>query len=296
MRYSLFVFLVCVYHSAAAQSDRELFHLDYSLAPVNTSGTHSILHTTNLHFRFPILMKENYTLASGLGYETMWTSNYPLFGDQGVHGLNKQFFFLLNLKNERSILAFASAGIYSDFKDISGEDFRYTTGIRYKFKIHHQFTLSYGLGVSRQFFGTMVAPFIDFDWKLNDRWQLAGPFPINTRLRYALAPNVELTFFLKPDNNTFRLSEGAHNSQYFQKKQWNLGLSFDYMLTRHWQLTLRGGHAFRRKFEIFDVSQTGILSILTFDVRGGKRTPSYHYEEKAFFGEMALAWLIPGSK
>jgi hypothetical protein len=98
--------------------------------------------------------------------------------------------------------------------------------------------------------------------------------------------------FIKPDNATYRLSEARHESRYSQKKQWNMGLGFDYLLTSHWLLAIKGGYSLRRKFEIYDASQTGVLSMFTFDLRGGKRTPSCQYEEKAFFAEITLALII----
>lgn len=274
------------------QSDKEVFHIRYNASPVSMNGDHDVLQTFDMNVKLPVVVKGKTLLAGGLGYETLWTNSYPLFGGRNVHGLSTQWLLNRSLGEHKALLLVASAGIYSDFKDISGEDVRYAFGVRYKTTLHGKFSMSYGLGIGGQFFGVMIAPFIDFDWKMTERLRLSGPLPLNTRLRYTLTPRSELIFFLKPENATFRLSKVEYESRYFQKKQWNAGFGFDYMLTKHWLLALKGGYSLRRKFEIYDASQTGVLSIFTFDLRGGKRTPHYHFEERAFFAEVTMAWVI----
>lgn len=273
-------------------SDKEVFHIRYGTTPISPATDRDVVHTIDMNVRFPLLVRDKTIVAGGLGYETLWTNHFPLFSGNSVQGISMQGLLNRNLGNNRALLMAGSVGIYSDFKDVSGEDFRYAFGVRYKMKLHEKFTMSYGLGISKQFFGVMVAPFIDFDWAMTSRLRLSGPLPINTRLRYTLSNRGEVMLFIKPDNATYRLSEETYASRYFQRKQWNVGLGFDYLLSRHWLLAIKGGYSLRRKFEIYDASQTGVLSIFTFDLRGGSRTPSYQYEEKALFAEITLAWII----
>jgi hypothetical protein len=273
-------------------SDKEVFHIRYGTAPLSPGAEKDILQSVDVNVKFPVLVKDKTLLAGGLGYETLWTNQFSLFQGRSVQGLSAQWLLNHSLGNHRAILVGASVGVYSDFKDVSGEDIRYALGIRYKTKLHDKFTISYGMGLSKQFFGLMVAPFIDFDWKMTERVRLSGPIPLNTRLRYMVSSRSELTLFLKPDNATFRLSGEDYDSRYFQKKQWNVGAGIDYQMTRHWLLALRGGYSLRRKFEIFEASESGVLSIFTFDLRGGKRTPYFQHEERAFFADVTLAWII----
>lgn len=289
--HTLFLLLIPVI-AYGQSSDKEIFHIRYGIAPLSSGAEKDILQSVDVNVKFPVLVKDKTLLAGGLGYETMWTNQFSLFEGRSVQGLSSQWLLNHNLRNHRAILVGASVGVYSDFEDLSGEDVRYALGIRYKTKLDDKFTISYGLGISKQFFGVMVAPFIDFDWKVTERIRLSGPIPLHTRLRYMVSSRSELTLFLKPDNVTFRLSREHYDSQYFQKKQWNAGVGIDYQITQHWLLAFKGGYSLRRKFEIFDASESGVLSIFTFDLRGGKRTPYFQYEERAFFADVTLAWII----
>lgn len=289
---TLILLFSCFATIAGAQSDREMVHMKYSIAPIKDVGSHNALHEFDFNSKFPMVVKDHAMLAGGVGYETLWTNQNPLFGNRNIQGVSAQLLFNRSLKNENTLLTFVTGGVYSDFKDLSGEDIRYTIGVRYKTRLHEKFSLSYGLAFSKQFFGLMLAPFLDFDWKVNNRLRLSGPVPLNTRLRYNFSEKAELSFFLKPENATYRLSEEIYNSQYFQKKQWNLGLGFDYQLTRHWLFTVRSGYSLKRKLEIYDASQTGFLSILTYELKGQRRTPYYQYQGSAFFAEVMLAWVL----
>jgi hypothetical protein len=288
----IFKFLLLLPLAAQAQYEKEIFHFRYGVAPLTAGNNHKdAVQTVDLAVRFPLRVNEKNVIAAGIGYETVFTEPHEQFG-ASVHGLSVQGMFQCSLDERRALMLVGTAGIYSDFKDISGEDLRYTVGMRYKTKVRDNFMLAYGLAVSRQFFGVMVAPFIDFDWSISDRVKVSGPFPLNTRLRYRVSSNTEFLLFLKPENSTYRLSARENDSRYLQRKQWNAGLGFDHMLTKHWQLSARGGYSVRRTFEIYNNSETGVLSILTFDLRGGKRTPEETYEQKAWFAELSIAWVI----
>lgn len=275
-----------------AQEDQELFRARYEVSPVSASRKKDLLNLFEASIKIPLLVNEKYQVAAGIRYESLSTTSDSLLGTHVVQGTSAQILFNRNFKGERTIQIFASGGIFSDFKDITTEDFRFSLGFRYKAKLHEHFTLSYGLIYSKQFFGNLIAPFVDFNWKISKRLVLSGPFPISPKLKYTLTPKAKISFFLKPDNTTFRLSEIESNSQYFQKKQWNAGLGLDYKLSKHWMVSVKAGGSLRRQFEIYESSEKGIFSILTVDVNGKKRTPVSSYEKNAIFGDITLSWLI----
>ncbi len=292
-RFVIFLAAMLLFGSLSyCQPEKELFNFRYNLAPINVNGNKDVVQLVDVNVRFPVMMKDRTTIGGGIGFETLFTGKYPLFGSDHVAGISTQWFLNRNFVPGKSLLMVASAGIYSDFKDVSGEDLRYSLGFRYKTRSSDTFMMSYGLGVSGQFFGVLIAPFVDFDWKINEKLKLSGPVPLNTRLRYTINSKAEIVVFLKPDNSTFRLSHESYQSQYFQKKQWNAGLGFEYLATKHWLVSIKGGYSLRRKFEIYDSSQNGVLSILTFDVRGNKRTPNFQHEERSLFLEFNVGWVL----
>lgn len=287
---TLIILLFIFIHLMHAQSDKDLFHVNYNASPLSNLGEQGVLHSIDADLKFPVFLGKDYLIAGGLGYESIWTDGLPALNGNQIHGLSSKIAFSKKLENNRVIMGFFSAGLYSDLEDISGEDLRFTAGIIMRKTFHDDFDFWFGLAYSKQFFGSMLAPFIDLDWQISDKLKLTGPLPINTRLAYHFNTKAALFLFLKPENSTYRLSE-EFASRYFQKKQWNIGLGFDYHLSKHWVATLRGGHSLRRAFEVYDENAKGIFSILTFDVSGNeKRTPIYSFNENNWLLELNLAF------
>jgi hypothetical protein len=278
--------------SVLAQQDADLFHLKYSITPMNHTSGNDVLHEFEANIKVPTILRKNSTVVTGIKYESLLTDGQSLPMVQALHGTSTQLFFGRKLKTNDVLMAVLSVGIYSDFKDITSDDFRFAAGIRYKNQISEKLSFSYGLLYSKQFFGNLIAPFIDFNWKISRQLSLHGPFPLNPRLYYTIHPKASLSLFLKPDNSTFRLSARENNAQYLQRKQWNAGIGFDYNVKQHWTISIRTGASLRQRFELYDASETGVFSILTIDVNGRKRTPSYSYEANSFFAEIVLAWSL----
>lgn len=284
-------FLLTLPFMIRGQSDRELFGLRYQLSPLSFHKGKAMLQTVDLSLKFPVAVEGGNTIAGGMAWESLFATGYSPLANENVAGISTQWLVNRRLREETAFLFVASAGIYSDFRDLSAEDVRFAVGLRYKTRPADRLTLSYGIGLSSQFFGMLVAPFIDFHWQINGRLSVLGPVPLHTRLQYALNAKTEITMFLKPDNSTFRLSQETYQSRYIQKKQWNSGLAIGHMMTKHWLVTIRTGYTLRRKIEIYDSSQNGVLSILTFDIRGDKQ-PYFQHTTKAIFAEFSVGWVF----
>jgi hypothetical protein len=295
MRFAAFIF-VLVSLSGFGQSDHDLFHISAAISPIRTDTSTMTLHMLEISLRYPLAVKNSNKVFGGIGYESMWTNDTEILRSHHVQSLSTQLVFMRTLSDKRMLLFLASAGVYSDFKDVSGEDFRYSAGFRYRVLYTKDLSISYGLGVVKQFFGGMIVPVVDFDWRITDRLRLSGPIPVNTKLSYSLVPRVRLIFSLRPDNATYRLSENSYQSRYLQMKQWTAGMTCEYQVTKHWVISLRGAYVARRKFEIYNSDQKGTLSILTFDVRGVGREPSKQFYQNAFSGEVTVALVLPGDR
>jgi hypothetical protein len=288
----LFFFSTIISTAVLAQHDADLFHIKYSITPIEPAGDRDVIHEFEVNVKVPIILRNNYTLVTGISYQGFLTSGQSLPMAQTVHGTSTQIFLSKKLGTDDVLMAILSAGIYSDFKNTTSDDFRFAAGFRYKDYIRENLSISYGLLYSKQFFGNLIAPFIDFNWKISQQLIFSGPFPLNPRLKYTFHPKATLSLFLKPDNSTFRLSTPENNSQYLQRKQWNAGIGCDYKFKKHWTVSVKTGSALRQKFEIYDSSETGVFSIFTIDINDRKRTPSYAYEANSFFAEIMLAWTL----
>lgn len=278
--------------ASIAQSEQELFRLKYSASPSTQSGSKDILQGMGLNIKFPLQASDRSKLVAGLTFESAWSTQYSKFLGDGVQGLSMQLFLNQNLNNNKGFIAFSSVGIYSDFEDISQEDIRYSIGFLYKTKYYTRSKFSYGLVLNKQFFGVLVQPFLDFEFKINEKLKLAGPMPLNTRLLYSVNPKIRLMLFLKPDNGSYRLSKSNNESRYLQIINWSTGLGLDYQFTRHWFFNIRGGYSLNRNLKVYDASQTGVVGILNFDLTGKNRSPYLTHKENSIFAEITLSYNI----
>jgi len=278
-------------HVAVAQQDTELFTFKYGISPVSQDGQKEVLRFLELSIKAPVIVKEKNQLLAGIGYDNLSTQDSSMLGSKALKGLSGLILFNRKMTEVNSLQLFFSGGLFSDFLDISGEDIRVTAGMRYKTRLNENFTISAALIYSKQFFGTLIAPSIDFHWKISERLSLLGPVPVNPKLRYIVNSNMKLSFFLKPENTTYRLSE-ERNSKYFQKKQWNAGIGLEYLIHNHWMISFQTGASLKQQFEIYEASENGTFSILTIDVGGKERTPTYSYKQNTFFTNVTLSWVI----
>jgi hypothetical protein len=182
--------------------------------------------------------------------------------------------------------------LYSDFAEISREDFRFAATLRYSLKLRDSIPIVMGLGYSKQFFGALLAPYFDFEWTLSRRVQVKGPFPLHLQGIYKVTKETNVALFLRPDNGTFRLSSQHEESRYLQKKQWHLGIALEHALTEHWIFTLRASASPRMKIEVYDSSADDRLSLFTFDIKGSRAEPVSSYTAKAMSLDIGLSWRL----
>lgn len=270
MKSFVFIILIAALITQLGAQDAEILHLHFTHAPVETQEGNQSLQNLDFQLRYPLIIKGKHIFLTGINYEQSRLNTIIQDAPQSIHSVAIPLAWQYKMNNRASLSFLFTPGIYSDFQDISRKDIRFSGGIRYKWEVNETLGLGVGIGYARQFFGNMLAPFIELDWQLNKKLRLHGPFPLKPQLTYQLSDKWSLATQLNVNNNSSRLSESAYNNQFVQVKQWDLGLKTEWKFYKAFYLHSQISYAFRRKVELYDASTNVPWTVFTFPIDGEK--------------------------
>ncbi|MPT31188.1 MAG: hypothetical protein E2600_05895, partial [Chryseobacterium sp.] len=182
-KYLLLTTFLLFSNSLLAQ-DRDLLNVNYAVSTLKYNDTVANANLFDIKLKLPVFQKKQHTIAGIVGYKNLSLQNFPADYTGNLHGLTLQGAWIYKLSDRKSLTFFAQTGLFSDLQDVSGKDFRYTAGLRYRVKHSEKLRTGWGLAYSRQFFGNQIIPFIDVDYKPNDKWSITGQFPIKPKVLY----------------------------------------------------------------------------------------------------------------
>lgn len=265
MKYKLFVFLILWQFAHSQEKDI----LDLNIRSFYFKKNDSLMNFDQLDFKikFPITTDKKNTFVGSVNYKNIQFSNISSFIPSNLlHGISLQFFWQTKLTENKKITFFTQFGLFSDMIDINNKDFRYATGVRVKTNHNDKLSLGYGLGYTKQFFGNQIVPFIDVEYKPNEKWSLTGQFPIKPKLLYHFNKKVSAGIELSGDATSFRLSESDHNNNFIQINQWLAASKFEIALTKKWQINFAVGYILKQSIKLYNDDSRSPWTIITFPI------------------------------
>lgn len=267
----LAMLLLSVCRHAIAQ-ERDLVSVNYAISRLEYNDTLANARQLDLKLRIPVYQKHKSTIGVTIGYKNVNLNHFPDNYSTALHGIIFQGAWLYKVTARRSLTLFAQAGLYSDMEDISGKDFRYSAGFRYRFKHSDKLSTGWGLACSRQFFGNQVVPFIDIDYQPNEKWSITGQFPVKPKILYHFSKKLSAGIELNGEATSYRLSATDRNNQFIQINQWTGLAKLEYQFAKAWQLNLGAGRNFKQNYKLYNDASTTPWTIITFPI-GDKPDP-----------------------
>lgn len=252
--------------------DGDLLNVNYAISTLKYKDTVANANLFDIKLKLPVFSKKPYTVAGILGYKNLSLHNFPADYSDKLHGFTFQGVCIYKLSAVKSLTVFAQTGLFSDLQDVSGKDFRYSAGFRYRVKHSGKLSTGWGLAYSRQFFGNQIIPFIDVDYKPNDKWSITGQFPIKPKVLYHFTDNWSAGIELLADASSYRLSETAKDNQFIQINQWTGLTKLEYRFTKNWQLNVGVGKNFKQSYKLYSDAAITPWTIITFPL-GEKAEP-----------------------
>lgn len=109
------------------------------------------------------------------------------------------------LSPQWTVLTEIDPGLYTDFKDISGDDFNAPVGLRVAYAVSRELQWLFGMNVDFRSSNPVIGGF-GVRWQFARDWTLAFIIP-EPRVEYALSPSVRLTAGASLRGGTFRVAE-----------------------------------------------------------------------------------------
>ncbi|HTN45823.1 MAG TPA: DUF6268 family outer membrane beta-barrel protein [Flavipsychrobacter sp.] len=288
-RYPLLVMLLLSVCRHTMAQERDLADINYAVSRLKYNDTLADVRQLDLKLRMPLYQKHKSLLGATVGYKNVSLHHFPDSYTTALHGIIFQGAWLHKVTARRSLTLFAQAGLFSDMEDISGKDFRYSAGFRYRFKHSDKLSTGWGLAYSRQFFGNQIVPFIDVDYQPNEKWSITGQFPVKPKVMYNFNQKLSAGLELNGEVASYRLSAAERSSQFIQINQWTGLVKLEYQFARAWQLNLGIGKNFKQSYKLYNDASTIPWTIITFPI-GEKADPVQKLESSGFNVQLGVSF------
>jgi hypothetical protein len=208
----------------------------------------------------PLILTEEYMVVSGINIKvndfkfndienvdiTTYSISIPIVA---AYKINENFKIMANL----------SAGIHSDFKEITIDDFKFSWFGICTYSISDSVNLYGGLAYNRSFGKDTLFPVVGLDWKINDEWFLNLAFP---RPFIAYQASDSLLFYagIGPAGGEWNVenpldSEDDENYNFYFSG-YRVGGGVEYDINKHITMYLNVGSTMLRDYEIKNDNRT----------------------------------------
>ena len=249
--------------------EKDLISINYGSSQVKFNDTTAGAKQFEAKMRVPLFHKKGNTIAGTVVYKNLHLKDLPSSFGHIFHAVNLQCVWLKKVDDNKTLAFFIQTGLFSDMKDISGKDIRSGAGFRYRVKHSTKLSTGWGLAYSKQFFGNQIIPFIDVDFRPNEKLSVTGQFPVRPRIMYHFNARAGIGFELLGDAASYRLNGKEYQHQYIQQNQWSAMARFEYSFAKSWQFNIGLGRNIKQTYKLYNDASTTPWTLITIPI--GKR-------------------------
>lgn len=251
----------------AQEGKPDIFGLSYGSEKLKNDSAKGKIKDIDAFLNFPMYRDEKRTVGGRLQFKSKSISGLDPAVSKDLYNADIFVFWQLKIKQKYKFYLFAQVGAYSDFKDISGEDFRYSFGARYTIQHNDNLKTGWGISYNRQFYGHQLNPFISVDYQITPKLQLTGLLPIRPKLIYTINDRLSWTNEIFSSAGSYRLSASEENNRFIRINNWCGISSLEYKLADHHKFSLGFGYDFINNIKLYEDTAGNNWSIFTFDFR-----------------------------
>lgn len=231
----------------------------------------------------PIKMNEKSIWYNSLNYFYFHVGNDEdtppeIMNPIDVHGFILRTGLYHKFSKNRAIQIFLAPRFMSDFKNINGDHFQMGALFIYEKKFREGLKMGFGMMYNQEFSGPNLVPLINLDWKISERWSVAGLLPIYAKIKYKI--NEKFTAGLSHFGlvTTYRLGDEAYEGDYMERKSIDESLFARYQLFGNIFLEGRFGYAFGRSYAQYEADQKVdlMLPLITLGDNRTQKNISFH--------------------
>lgn len=214
----------------------------------------------------PVIKNNKNFIGTKLRYHYYKISDVNAYFNHQLTTTEVNIYWQRTFNNGSKLNVFGQTGIYSDFKDIAGNDFRYRLGVIYNSKNSAKLSSGLGLVYSRQFFGHQINPVVVVNYDLNSKLNISGLLPVRPKLTYKI--NDKLLWINEFSGNveSYRLSETEFSNSFIEISGWYAMSTLELKLKKYHHLNFGIGYTFKNKLRFYNDTQEAKWKIFTFDL------------------------------
>jgi hypothetical protein len=165
-----------------------------------------------------------------------------------LHGLILRTGLIQKLSNENSIQVLFSPRLMTDFRNIDSKNFQFGGTFIYEKVYHERLKIGYGILYNQETFGPNVVPLVKLEWKISERWSMAGLLPIYSKVKYKVSEKLNVGIHHFGLVTSYRLGEEAYQNDYIERRSIDLGLFARYNIVGGIHIEGRYGYSFGRSY------------------------------------------------
>ncbi len=214
----------------------------------------------------PFLRNDKNTLGAKLNYSHGSFRGLNPKLNHTLTAADLSLFWIRNLNTRDKFQAFLQYGIFSDFKDISMDDFRFRVTGNFSRKYTDRLTLGLGMMYNRQFNSNMFVPFASLEVKVTPKLIVGGLAPIKPKITYLINNKSRWITEFIGHAETYRMSKKNHMNSVLEFTGWTGMSTIDYILKKHHRFTLGLGYTLSQRIRYYENPQIPKLKLYNFDL------------------------------
>ncbi len=216
-------------------------------------------------FILPIHRFQQKMLVAGINY-AYYGNNLPSdsISIKNLHKIAVPILMLWKLNNNYKLSIIFAPSFSSDYIRFSANNFCFNSAVRIAHTSSTGVTNSFGIGMSKQFYGFQVSPFYQAVIPLGSRLILSGVLPLKPNLTWVINKDNQIGTTIMANTSSFRLSE-SKGERYVDTKQAELGFFYQKRIVGN--IFVRGtiGYSFLNSIKVFEKDQVVPLRIFLYD-------------------------------
>lgn len=207
---------------------------------------------THSHRAWALTVRGSYAKLTNKDFEKRVLPSELLNADIGVQHLR-------SLRNNWSLLAIASVGLYTDLSEINTNDLFINAGA---FFIKQKGKITYGFGaVATNVVGIpLLLPGILFQYHTEGKWQVNVVLPEDVSLTYKASKQSDFTLYFRPKQVPYDVDTKLHDKRLLSYWELPIGLEHTWRIGKKVELRYSGGLMALRSFQYTDKSISQLFS------------------------------------
>jgi hypothetical protein len=250
-----------------------------------------------VNLKLPIVLDSNNIWFSKVTYLNSTVQSTRSFADSiaspiRLHGIILQTGWVRKLSKQRSIQILFVPRLMGDMKNINSKNFQLGLVALYEKRFNEKLKMKFGMLYNQEMSSPFVVPLVDLDWKLSDKWSIAGLLPIYSKIKYTFSENTNAGIGHFALLTSYRLGEEAYQDDYMDKASIDIFAFLRQRISGNIHVEGRVGYSLDRTYEQYNGEDTIDFRFSLFTWGDNRVAKNYAINDGAFVN-LRLVYNLP---